>query len=58
MNNPREERKNNVLDIMRKETKMLKADARSNFVKNYLRENFCKNGFYSKLKTLGEANDE
>lgn len=50
----KEQRKNKAIDTMRKEIKILKADARKNFVKNYLEKNFGKGGFYSKLSTLGE----
>jgi len=48
----RERRKNHVLAEMRRETKILKDEARKNFVKNYIVYNFGKNGFYSKMSTL------
>lgn len=50
----KERHNNQVLDQMRKETKILKSEARKNFVKNYLTENFGKNGFFSKMKTLND----
>jgi hypothetical protein len=48
----RQARKNKVLAEMRRETKILQAETRKNFVKNYMAENFGKNGFYSKLSTF------
>jgi len=54
----RERRKNKVLSEMRRETKILQTDARKNFVKNYIADNFGKNGFYSKLRTFGAMKAE